>query len=107
VHSELARFVVARRQNATAACTADAYWLTAQRRSITHLDRRVKAIHIEVNDGARLGIFLHGGNLAMEQRILTFPGSIDRGVVIIDEQYAKEVLMDADVYKPPDSQRIL
>jgi len=31
-----------------------------------------------VNDGARLGILLHEGNLAMEPRILTFPGSIDR-----------------------------
>src|SRR5439155_9368378 len=52
-HTEFARFVIARRQHAAPITSAaHAYWFAAQRGTIAHLDRGVKAIHVEVNNRA-------------------------------------------------------
>ena len=53
-HTELARFVVAGRQHSTPVSrTTDADGFAFQRRLIAHLDRRVEAIHVEMDDRAR------------------------------------------------------
>ena len=50
---ECACFVGGRRQHAaTVPRAAHANWFSAQFRAVAHLDRRVKAIHVEVNDFA-------------------------------------------------------
>jgi hypothetical protein len=60
VNAEYARFVIARGQHAaTIPRAADTDWLSAQSRPVPHFDRRVKAIHVEVNDCARSGIGFH------------------------------------------------
>jgi hypothetical protein len=70
MHAELARFVIARSQDATpVAGSADADRFAAQRWPVAHLDRRIKAIHIEVNNRARLRIFLHARNVAAKKAI--------------------------------------
>jgi hypothetical protein len=54
MNAERARFVIARGQDAASlARAANADRLPAQSRPIPHLDRRVKAVHIEMNDRAR------------------------------------------------------
>src|ERR1700757_4151940 len=60
-HTELAGFVIARRQHAAPITSAaHAYWFSAQRGTIAHLDGGIKAIHIEVNNRARrLSFTLH------------------------------------------------
>src|SRR4029077_16970795 len=59
-HTELARFVIARRQHATPiACASHAHWLAAQRRSVAHLDGGIKAIHVEMDDGMSCLLILH------------------------------------------------
>ena len=53
VDAECARLIIARRQYAAAlphAANPDRF--TAQRRPIAHFDRRVEAIHVEMDDGA-------------------------------------------------------
>src|SRR5438132_1247618 len=59
-HTELARLVIAGRQNA-APITSAAYpnRFAAQRGAITHFDSSIKAIHVEMDDGARLLLALH------------------------------------------------
>ena len=60
-HTELARLVIAGRQHAppiTSAAYAD--WLAAQRGAVAYLDGGIKAIHVEMNSGARwLSFTLH------------------------------------------------
>src|SRR5437868_10389837 len=54
-HTELARFVIARRQHAAPITSAaHAHWFAAQRGTIAHLDGGIKAIHVEVNNRARV-----------------------------------------------------
>jgi hypothetical protein len=65
-HAEFARFVIARRQHAAPlACAAHADRFAAQRRPIAHLDRSIKAIHIEMNDRAGPSLSFHISNLAV------------------------------------------
>src|SRR5439155_17629985 len=59
-HAKLSRFVIAGRQNtAPVARAAHAHWFAAQRRAIAHLYRSIKAIHIEMDNRARLLFALH------------------------------------------------
>jgi hypothetical protein len=60
MNAERARFVIARGQHAAAIPrAADTDWPSAQSRPVPHFDGRVKAIHVEVNDGARRCIACH------------------------------------------------
>src|SRR6266851_10268502 len=60
MHSERARFVIARGQDSTPVTrAAHADWFTAQRRPVAHFDRRVKAIHVEMNDRAGRRLDFH------------------------------------------------
>src|SRR5215472_9972989 len=59
-HAELARFIIARRQyTAPLARATHAHGFPAQRGAIAHFDRRIKAIHVEMNDCSRLLFILH------------------------------------------------
>jgi hypothetical protein len=59
-HTELARFVIARRQHAAPIASAThADRLAAQRGTIAYLDRGIKAIHVEVDNGAGFRLILH------------------------------------------------
>src|SRR6266496_2537932 len=59
-HAELSCFVIARRQNAAAfASAAHAHRFAEQRRTVAHLDCRIKAVHVEMNDGACFRSFFH------------------------------------------------
>src|SRR5439155_11662527 len=51
-HTELARFIIARRQYAPPITrAAHAYRFAAQGRTIAHLDGGIKAIHVQMDDG--------------------------------------------------------
>ena len=64
-HAKFARFVIARRQHAaTIARAANADRLAAQFRAIAHLDRGIKAIHVEMDDRPSVRLDLHKANLA-------------------------------------------
>ncbi len=81
MHAELARFVIARGQDAAPiARPADADRFAAQRRPVAHLDRGVKAIHIEVNNRARLRIFLHAANVASKKAFSQSRPQIEDGL---------------------------
>ena len=76
-HTELARFVIARRQHATPiACATHAHWFAAQRRSVAHLDGGIKAIHVEVNDGTSRLLILH---MEISHNATTRPSSVSLG----------------------------
>src|SRR5439155_6963685 len=58
--SELACLIIACGQNAAPVARAtDPDRFAAQRRAITHLDRCVKAVHVQVNDRSRLLFIAH------------------------------------------------
>ena len=58
--AKLSRFVIAGRQHAaTIACAAHADRFSAQLRLIAHFNRGVEAIHVEMDDAARLGRLVH------------------------------------------------
>ena len=73
-HAELARFVVAGRQDpAPVSRAAHADRLAFQRWLVAHFDRRVKAIHVEMDDGARSVAGSHENNL-LQGAALSKPG---------------------------------
>src|ERR1700730_2217617 len=60
MNAERARFVITRGQNSpTLARAAYADRLSPQSRPVPHLDGRVKAVHIEMDDRASWGIACH------------------------------------------------
>jgi hypothetical protein len=65
VNAEFARLVIARGQDAASISRAtDPHGFTTQRRPITHLDRRVKAIHVQVNDRSRFLFVWHSWKIS-------------------------------------------
>jgi hypothetical protein len=60
VHAEFARFVIACGQDAAPIARAtDPNRFSTQSRPVAHFDRRVKAVHVEMNDRAGCGIRGH------------------------------------------------
>jgi len=60
MNAERAGFVIARGQDSAAiASAANADGFSTQSRPVAHLDGRVKAVHVEMNDRARYGIACH------------------------------------------------
>ena len=54
-HAELSRFIITGREDpAPIAGAAHSDWFAAQLRAIAHFDRGIKAIHIQMDDGAFL-----------------------------------------------------
>jgi hypothetical protein len=60
MHTELARFVIARRQHATPITSATyAHRFAPQRGAIAHFNGGIKTIHVEMDDRARFFFRLH------------------------------------------------
>src|SRR5438477_9727601 len=72
--AELARFIVARGQHsAPVARAAHADRFSFQGRLIANFDRSVKAIHVEMDDRARLFVGLHKGNVSQGMTVSKSP----------------------------------